>query len=107
MTATRAAEVPTTASGLIGLQKCVRYGLYPLLWALLIGCFIYARQNPEHIQAVQIVKAGTMLVLLLACEWFFPYQRRWGMTRSLLLKRDLVFFIANSITSRLLATALT
>jgi sterol desaturase/sphingolipid hydroxylase (fatty acid hydroxylase superfamily) len=101
---TTTAENPDTTSTPISLQQCVRYGLYPMLWILLIGCFFYVWQNPEQIQAAQMVKGGIMLVVLLACEWFFPYQRRWGMTRSLLFKRDLVFLVANGLTSRVLAT---
>ncbi len=105
MTATSAANISGTPSDNTGLQQYVRYGLYPLLWAWLISCFIYGWLNPDTIPLVLMVKGGTMLALLLACEWFFPYQRRWGMSRSLFLKRDLVFVVFNGITFRLLATA--
>jgi sterol desaturase/sphingolipid hydroxylase (fatty acid hydroxylase superfamily) len=104
MTTDSAAEFTVTPSVDVGWQPYVRYGLYPLLWILLISSFTYVWLNPEQILATQMVKGGTMLVVLLACEWFFPYQRRWSMTKTLLFKRDLVFLVANSITSRLLAT---
>jgi sterol desaturase/sphingolipid hydroxylase (fatty acid hydroxylase superfamily) len=83
---------------------CFRYGLYPLLWAFLIVCFAYGWQHPNQIQQVLMIKGVVIVVLLLACEWLFPYEGRWGMNRSLFLKRDLVFLLFNGAISRLLAT---
>jgi sterol desaturase/sphingolipid hydroxylase (fatty acid hydroxylase superfamily) len=104
MDAIDAALDPTTPTSTAGLQRWVRYGLYPFLWCLLLVSFAYASLYPEQLVAVQMIKGGVMITLLLACEWLFPYQRRWGMTRELFFRRDLVFLLANGLISRLLAT---
>jgi sterol desaturase/sphingolipid hydroxylase (fatty acid hydroxylase superfamily) len=105
MTTTSAGEMANTSQAQSSFLPYVRYGLYPLLWALLMASFVFAWHNPDQLQAAQLVKGGIMLAVLLGCEWFFPYQRRWSMSRSLFFKRDLVFLIVNGGISRLLGTA--
>jgi sterol desaturase/sphingolipid hydroxylase (fatty acid hydroxylase superfamily) len=105
MAISSAATIAVTARERSTVQHYVRYGLYPLLWVLLISSFVYAWLNPDQLLRAQLVKGGIMLAILFACEWFFPYQQRWSMTRSLFLKRDLVFLIVNGGMSRLLGTA--
>lgn len=76
----------------------LRVGLYPSLWAWVLGCLVYGFAYPEQLTQVLAVKAGVMVGVLLVAEWQFPYQKRWGMTWRHLLRRDLIFIAINGAT---------
>ncbi len=84
----------------------VRWGLYPLLISWYLLCISYVLLYPAQLRELQMLMVGTMLTVLFACEWWLPYQKRWGMTWGYLLKRDLVFIGLNGVTMGLLSIAL-
>jgi hypothetical protein len=63
-----------------GLERVVRFGLYPALWVWLLACLGYGLSRPEDLARVVAVNGGVTFGILLLAEWRFPYQRRWGMT---------------------------
>ena len=74
----------------------LQWGLYPALWCWVIVCITYASEHEARISIIQMVEGVAILVLLLFCEWKFPYQKRWAMTLPFLFKRDLIFIIVNA-----------
>jgi sterol desaturase/sphingolipid hydroxylase (fatty acid hydroxylase superfamily) len=82
-------------------RTLVRWGLYPLLWAINLGTFWiswYTNAAPENFRSISV---GCVFLLCFAAEFFYPYDRRWAMTwRS--LWSDIKFAVPNSIALRIL-----
>jgi len=71
-----------------------------------IGWIVVGLRNPDELQLALAVKGGAMVVLLIALEWRFPYDKRWKMTWQHLFKRDLIFVVINGATLALLSYVL-
>ncbi len=84
------------------LRAAVRWGLYPLLLAWTAGWVAYGLAHPEALTRVLAVKAGGMVALLLALEWWVPYERRGGRPGRPRGRRDLVFIAMNGAALALL-----
>jgi sterol desaturase/sphingolipid hydroxylase (fatty acid hydroxylase superfamily) len=89
------------------LSRCIAYGLYPLLWLWLLATTVWELSNDNESAEVAAVRAGVIATLLLACEWWFPLRRSFGMTLAHLLKRDVWMIAANGLFLAGLNTAVT
>lgn len=82
----------------------VRWGLYPVLWAINLGTFYliwYTDLAPENLASASV---GGVFLLCFAAELMCPYDRRWAMTwRS--LWSDIKFAVPNGLTLRALGFA--
>lgn len=77
------------------LRALVRYGLYPVSWAVVLAGFhlIWSTAIPPGL--TWGATSGSLVALYLLIEWRLPYERRWMMSwRSLLA--DLRFAVVNS-----------
>jgi sterol desaturase/sphingolipid hydroxylase (fatty acid hydroxylase superfamily) len=97
---TAIAAQPQEQSDSLGRQF-VRWGLYPLLWAINLGTFYviwYTEAAPENFRSISV---GCVFLLCFGAEFLYPYERRWAMTlRS--LWSDIKFAVPNSVTLRAL-----
>jgi sterol desaturase/sphingolipid hydroxylase (fatty acid hydroxylase superfamily) len=79
----------------------VRWGLYPLLWAINLGTFYlnwYMDSAPAKLASISV---GFVFLLCFAAEFLYPYDKRWAMTwRS--LWSDIKFAVPNGLTLRVL-----
>ena len=82
----------------------VRWGLYPLLWAISLGTYYLNWRTEIAPQNLSAMSTGLVFALCFAAEFRYPYDRRWAMSwRS--LWSDIRFAVPNSLTLRLLALA--
>ena len=84
----------------------IRWGLYPLLWAWVVGSIVYVMIYPDTMQIVLAIQGTGMVAVLMVLEWRFPYDDRWRMTWRHLLLRDLIFIAINGVTLALLSYGL-
>lgn len=85
------------------LGPLVAVGLYPLLVAGAVLAYVLAKSNDWSLSMAFLGYSVVRLVLLLICEFSFPAQRKWRMTRSSFL-RDLKFGVINGATFKILGT---
>lgn len=87
-------------------RLAVRYGLYPLSWALVLGGFHLIWTTDIDPRTIWMASSGTLVPLYLLVEWLLPYERRWSMTWCSLLA-DLRFAVVSgaglALTSAFLA----
>jgi sterol desaturase/sphingolipid hydroxylase (fatty acid hydroxylase superfamily) len=80
---------------LMALRSCVRYGLYPLSWMILLSGFHLIWTTNIDPRRIWAVSAISLLLLYLSIEWVLPYEKRWSMSwRSFL--SDLRFALINT-----------
>jgi sterol desaturase/sphingolipid hydroxylase (fatty acid hydroxylase superfamily) len=74
----------------------VRYGLYPLSWAVALSGFHLIWTTDIEPRQIWGAVAGSLALLYLIVEWLLPYEQRWAMTwRSFLA--DFRFAFINTI----------
>lgn len=83
----------------------VRWGLYPLSWAVTLLGFHLIVSTSVDARQVWMVNVGVLAATYLLIEWQFPYEQRWAMSfRSFLA--DLRFVIVNGVFMAALTTGL-
>lgn len=76
------------------IRRLVRWGLYPLSWAVLLFGFHNIYQNNIDPRTIWGIAIAVLAPLYLLLEYFLPYQSRWSMTwRSFI--SDMKFLITN------------
>lgn len=78
-------------------ERLVRWGLYPLLWAMMLGSFHLIWRSGIDPARIFAVSSVTTLLLCLLIESLFPYEKRWTMTWSSLWA-DLKFAALNGLS---------
>ena len=83
----------------------VRWGLYPLLWAINLGTFWLVWYTPAPPENIATISVSLVFGLCFGAELLYPYEKRWGMTlRS--FWSDVKFAVPNSLTLRALGFAM-
>lgn len=78
-------------------EKLVRWGLYPLLWAMMLGSFHLIWRSGIDPARIFAASSVTTLLLCLLIEWRFPYEKRWAMNWSTFWA-DLKFAALNGLS---------
>lgn len=77
------------------MRFIIRWGLYPLSWAVVIGAFHLINTTAIDPRSIWVGVIAILAPAYLAIEFLFPYERRWSMTlRSFIA--DLKFLLLNS-----------
>jgi len=82
------------------------YATYPLLWSGLVCALWAGVQYPDHLGTIAAVKGGVIFLVCLALELIYPIHKHWGITWSLLARRDLPMVATNGAFAVLLNYAL-
>jgi sterol desaturase/sphingolipid hydroxylase (fatty acid hydroxylase superfamily) len=78
------------------LRALVRYGLYPLSWAIVLFAFHMIWTSGIEPRRIWGAAAGFLAALYLLVEWLVPYEQRWAMSwRSFLA--DFRFALINTL----------
>lgn len=86
-------------------RKLVRWGLYPLLWAINGGTFYLIWYTPSPPENIATISVTLVFGLCFAAEVFCPYDKRWAMTLRGFWS-DVKFAVPNSLTLRILGLAM-
>ncbi len=57
-------------------------GVYPLSWLIVLSLFAAAVHGHVEMTTAWMLSNGTLIILFIALETLFPFQRRWGATWS-------------------------
>lgn len=87
-------DIQNSEQNLWHLRVLVRYGLYPLSWAVVLFGFYLIWTTQIDARMIWGVIAFSQLVTYLIIEWLVPYEARWAMSWKSFLA-DLRFAIAN------------
>ena len=77
-------------------RRLIRWGLYPLLWAMMLGSFHLIWRSGIEPSRIWAFNSTTTVILCLLVEWRVPYKRRWSMTWRTLWA-DIKFAAINSL----------
>jgi sterol desaturase/sphingolipid hydroxylase (fatty acid hydroxylase superfamily) len=86
-------------------RSLIRWGLYPLLWAMMLGSFHLIWKSGIEPSRIWAINSTVTVILCLFVEWRFPYERRWSMTWRTLWA-DIKFAVINSAAIGALSFAL-
>ena len=77
------------------LRSLVRYGLYPMSWAMLLAGFHLIWTTSIEPRLIWGISTGSLVLLYLVIEWAIPLEARWRMTWTSFLA-DIRFALINT-----------
>lgn len=87
------------------LRSFVRWGLYPLSWACLLGLNHLAHTSSLALREAWVLLIVILLLLYCVVERWVPYRQRWSMTRRSFLA-DLQYLVGNGVFISVTSSAL-